>query len=71
VKVDYYGVKNDGAAWEPDLERDLVRADAVARAKIGDVVLVKVWLRSERGRPADLERVEAAIAEAVKPLGLK
>jgi hypothetical protein len=69
VQIDFYGVRTNGLAKpEPDLERELVRTDAVARGKCGDVVLMKIWLRTTG--VADLERVEAAIAAAIAPLGV-
>jgi hypothetical protein len=73
VKVDFYALRKNGLQQhEPDLERELTRTEAVARAKCGDVVLVKIWLRTDDSTGlVDLDQVEAAVTAAVTPLGLR
>lgn len=68
MKVDYYGLR-PGIRAEPDLEHELIREDALTRAKCGQTVLVKLWLRTDG--PADLAKLEEAIRLAVAPLGLR
>lgn len=82
MKIDFYGLRarietlRPGISFlvpEPDVEHELPAAEAIERARRGETVLVKLWLRtsSDGGRPAvDLARLEARLAEALKPLGL-
>lgn len=68
MKIDYYGLR--GEPWRPDvdLEHELATAEAIARAKSGRRVIVKLWLLTDG--QADLERLEAVVRAAVAPLGL-
>ena len=70
MKIDFYQLRKNGAQRsEPDLEHELVREDAMTRARGGETVLVKVWLRTEG--PARLEELEEKLAAALAPLGLR
>jgi len=68
MKIDFYGLRQRGVLQEPDLEHELPAADAIARAKCAQPVLVKIWLRTS-GR-ADLDGLEQRIRDAVAPAGL-
>lgn len=78
MKIDFYGLRERVSGLtcvrcinhhhEPDLEHELPREVAVTKAKIGDVVLVKIWLRTDG--VAQLEELDAKLAEALAPLGL-
>jgi len=78
MKIDFYPLRQRAgasgltfapAALEPDLEHELPQGEAIARAKSGEVVLVKVWLRTSGG--TDLEGLHDKLAAALAPLGLK
>jgi hypothetical protein len=69
MKVDFYKLRGEQGRFEPDLEHELPRVEAVARAKCGETVLLKIWLRTDG--VARLDEIEAAIAGAVQPLGIK
>lgn len=68
MKIDFYGLRQRGVLSEPDLDHELPAADAIARAKCGQPVLVKVWLRTAGG--ADLDALEQRLKDALAPLGL-
>lgn len=68
MKIDFYPLKGEAWRREADLEHELPAADAIARAKCGQTVLVKVWLRTSG--PADLEDLEQRLKDALAPAGL-
>lgn len=69
MKVDFYPTHDVAGRPEPDLEHELPAAEARARARRGETVLVKVWLRTNGA--ADLERLEERLGDLLAPLGLK
>lgn len=69
MKIDFYAVKGRPGRVEPDLDHELPAGDAINRAKAGEPVLIKLWLRTE-GQP-DLQDLERRLAEALAPLGLR
>jgi hypothetical protein len=71
MKIDFFPLKRGAVnqVTDVDLEHELPRLEASARAKTGDVIVVKLWLRTTG--PANLEQLEAQIAAAVAPLGVK
>lgn len=70
VKLDFYGLRvGADSRCEPDLEHELPTEEAVAQAKDGVPVLIKIWLRTEG--PTDLEGIEQRLAAVLAPLGVK
>ena len=69
MKIDFYRLVGCRGQYAPDLEHELPTTDAVLAARVGQVVLVKVWLRTDGA--VELEGLEARLAQALAPLGLK
>ncbi len=69
MKVDFYRLRGEQGTLQPDLEHELSGADAIKRAQAGEIVLVKVWLRTDG--EVDLALLEARLADLLKPMGLK
>lgn len=69
MQIDFYALRGDLGRLAPDLEHELVREDALARARAGQVVLIKVWFRTDG--VAQLDQLEAALRAALAPLGVR
>jgi hypothetical protein len=68
MKIDFYPLKGESWRREPDVEHELPAADAIARARCGQTVLVKIWLRTDG--VANLEDLEQRVKDALAPVGL-
>jgi hypothetical protein len=69
MKLDFYGLNGQRGLLEPDIEHDLPREEAARRIQAGQLVLVKLWLRTNGA--VDLQDLEARLAAVLAPLGLK
>ncbi len=69
MQIDYYGVEHRDGRLQPDMEHELSREEAHKRARTGQPVVTKIFVRTDGA--VDLADLERRLQAALGPMGLK